>query len=103
MTSPNKGMKLTKPSQLRSFAAYPRCWADDWSAMRIRGLTIPTAMEQAMADGSLRRSSGSWQLNRPADAFGNLLEAELGEFYETAAAIEQATTRLPDDFTADGD
>ncbi len=24
----NKGMKLTKPGQLRSFAAYPRCWAD---------------------------------------------------------------------------
>ena len=25
---PNKGMKLTKPGQLRSFAAYPRCSAD---------------------------------------------------------------------------
>ena len=24
----NKGMKQTKPGQLRSFAAYPRCWAD---------------------------------------------------------------------------
>jgi hypothetical protein len=24
----NKGMKLTKPGQLRSFAAYPRCSAD---------------------------------------------------------------------------
>jgi hypothetical protein len=24
---PNKGMKLTKPGELRSFAAYPRCWA----------------------------------------------------------------------------
>jgi hypothetical protein len=24
----NKGMKLTKPGELRSFAAYPRCWAD---------------------------------------------------------------------------
>ena len=28
---PNKGMKLTKPGQLRSFAAYPGCWADHWS------------------------------------------------------------------------
>jgi hypothetical protein len=26
---PNKGMKLTKPGQLRSFAAYPRCSTDD--------------------------------------------------------------------------
>jgi hypothetical protein len=31
---PNKGMKLTKPGELRSFAAYPRCstdakWAED--------------------------------------------------------------------------
>ena len=26
----NKGMKLTKPGELRSFAAYPRCYAD-WS------------------------------------------------------------------------
>jgi len=25
---PNKGMKLTKPGQLQSFAAYPRCSAD---------------------------------------------------------------------------
>jgi hypothetical protein len=25
---PNKGMKLTKPGRLRSFAAYPRCSAD---------------------------------------------------------------------------
>jgi len=25
---PNKGMKLTKPGQLRSFAAYPRCSTD---------------------------------------------------------------------------
>jgi hypothetical protein len=24
----NKGMKQTKPGQLRSFAAYPRCWTD---------------------------------------------------------------------------
>ncbi len=24
----NKGMKLTKPGELWSFAAYPRCWAD---------------------------------------------------------------------------
>ncbi len=24
----NKGMKLTKPGELRSFAAYPRCSAD---------------------------------------------------------------------------
>jgi len=24
-TPPNKGMKLTKPGQLRSFAAYPQC------------------------------------------------------------------------------
>ena len=28
MALPNKGMKLTKPGQLRSFAAYPRCSAD---------------------------------------------------------------------------
>jgi tRNA-binding protein len=26
---PNKGMKLTKPGQLRSFAAYPRCSTDN--------------------------------------------------------------------------
>ncbi len=25
---PNKGMKLTKPGELRSFAAYPRCSVD---------------------------------------------------------------------------
>ena len=24
----NKGIKLTKAGELRSFAAYPRCWAD---------------------------------------------------------------------------
>jgi len=30
----NKGMKLTKPGELRSFAAYPRCSADS-SGVRV--------------------------------------------------------------------
>jgi hypothetical protein len=31
-TPSNKGMKLTKPGELRSFAAYPRCSTDVWDA-----------------------------------------------------------------------
>jgi hypothetical protein len=34
--APNKGMKLTKPGQLRAFAAYPQCWADLGEAMPTR-------------------------------------------------------------------
>ncbi len=34
---PNKGMKLTKPGQLRSFAAYPRCSTDQRSGVAYFG------------------------------------------------------------------
>src|SRR5512140_3519993 len=33
----NKGLKLTKPGELRSFAAYPRCSADLSGAERVTG------------------------------------------------------------------
>ncbi len=34
---PNKGMKLTKPGELRSFAAYPRCSTDQRSGVAYFG------------------------------------------------------------------
>jgi len=39
----NKGMKQTKPGQLRSFAAYPRCSMDSLTGARngLIGLALP--------------------------------------------------------------
>jgi hypothetical protein len=48
------GMKQTKPGQLRSFAAYPRCWAD-------RGVICDTsgpALLQPHTSNKLRAAVG---------------------------------------------
>jgi hypothetical protein len=46
---PNKGMKLTKPGELRSFAAYPRCSADLGNG-RARGeRTVSLALRAVLA------------------------------------------------------
>jgi hypothetical protein len=62
----NKGMKQTKPGQLRSFAAYPRCWTDlsqeRGTAFRrtsshclTKAETLPPALQHVV------RSRTSWQ------------------------------------------
>ena len=46
---PNKGMKLTKPGQLRSFAAYPRCSADLRRGPRTRVVAVVVVAVAAAA------------------------------------------------------
>ena len=44
-------MKLTKPGQLRSFAAYPRCWADLIPGQHRAGLPRVDAVQDNDTDG----------------------------------------------------
>jgi hypothetical protein len=72
---PNKGMKLTKPGQLRSFAAYPQCWADvgyspgtsvthlSWDMGDISGhREVPRVLEEHVTH------AGAGRLHRPGGA-----------------------------------
>ena len=52
---PNKGMKLTKPGQLRSFAAYPQCWAD---VRKCRAIGLPTCVVETGRGAVLKQRSG---------------------------------------------
>jgi predicted secreted Zn-dependent protease len=48
---PNKGMKLTKPGELRSFAAYPQCWADVVEG-EMKGLVAAAVLLMPLAVGA---------------------------------------------------
>ncbi len=48
------------------------------------------------------RHRGSWQLKRDFDAFGNVLETELGAVYTSIAALSEETALLPQHFQSDG-
>src|SRR5262249_9035577 len=53
---PNKGMKLTKPRQLRSFAAYPQCYADPAAVLTREAMaTELDAVQPREADEVRRR------------------------------------------------
>ena len=66
--------------------------------MKVNGLRLPDSFLQAVASGSLRREVGSWQLLSNRDAFGQKLETELGEVYDTLAKIKRETAELPNGF-----
>jgi hypothetical protein len=51
---PNKGMKLTRPGQLRSLAAYPRCSADLTRARQMARFVATTAVALLVAGGCSR-------------------------------------------------
>jgi hypothetical protein len=69
--------------------------------MTINGLRLPDALIAAMQSGILQRDHGSWQMRSKRDAFGNPLETELGELYDTRERIEKETAELPIGFEAD--
>ena len=45
---------------------------------------------------------GSWQLKRDIDAYGNMLETELGTVYTSVDSITSESKSLPDHFQPDG-
>jgi hypothetical protein len=69
--------------------------------MQIRGLTLPREFVGCIESGILRRARGSWQLRELHDAYGNPLETELGEVYETPERIQRESDLLPQHFQLD--
>jgi len=69
--------------------------------MFVNGLQLPASFVRALDSGRLRREVGSWLLKENRDSFGNRLETELGEVFESVARIRQETTALPDSFARD--
>ncbi len=66
--------------------------------MEINGLKLPSSFVEILRKGALRRQIGSWNLRKEVDAYGNKLESELGEIYETEDALIRETNLLPKDF-----
>ena len=70
--------------------------------MEINGLKLPSSFVEILHKGTLRREIGSWNLRKEIDAYGNKLESELGEIYETEDALIRETNLLPKHFAPDG-
>jgi len=70
--------------------------------MTINGFRLPDSFLQAVVSGSVRREVGSWPLRSDRDAFGQKLETELGQVYDTLADIKRETTELTNSFEPNG-
>jgi hypothetical protein len=70
--------------------------------MEINGLELPSTFVHAIREGSLRRRYGSWPLKREQDAYGNRLETELSNVYESEEQIKKKTAALTEHYKADG-
>lgn len=68
--------------------------------MKIHGLNIPTALDDAIATGALSRERGVWELNVEQDCYGNHFEADLGEVWKDYDRIQVETEQLPVGFKA---
>ncbi len=69
--------------------------------MTVRGHQLPASFLRAVASGALEEV-GSWRLRSDCDAFGQPLETELAEVYDSPEAIEQETADLPAGFEPNG-
>jgi len=63
--------------------------------MIVNNLRLPDAFLRVVGSGALKREVGSWQLRSSCDAFGQYLETEIAEVYDTATKIERETAELP--------
>ena len=70
--------------------------------MKINGLKLPDLFVQDAREGKFQREFGSWQLKENVDAFGNHLEADIGQVYIEADLIIRETKNLPKYFAPDG-
>jgi len=71
--------------------------------MKINNHELPEAFVEAISKGELKRKIGSWNLIENHDAFGNKLETELGEVFNTFERISKETEKLPIGFEESGD
>ena len=69
--------------------------------MEINGLKLPNSFVEVIHNHTLRREIGAWWL-REVDAYGNHLDSDLGEIYETEDSIIQETKLLSKHFASDG-
>ena len=71
--------------------------------MKIKDFNLPLLFVQMISSGQLKREIGSWNLIKDIDAYGNHLETELGEVYDTSELLTKETNELPNVFEANGD
>jgi hypothetical protein len=70
--------------------------------MKINGFDLPLLFLDAISSGRLKREVGSWDLAKNIDAYGNPLETELGEVFDTYEMLQKETDALSEGFEADG-
>ena len=63
--------------------------------MKINDLELPEAFVKGFKRKQFRREAGFWRLREELDAYGNHLETEIGDIYETASEIQNETDSLP--------
>ena len=66
--------------------------------MEINGLKLPSSFVEILQKGTLQRQIGTWWLREEVDAYGNHLESDLSEIYETEDALIRETNLLPKHF-----
>ena len=66
--------------------------------MEINGLKLPSSFVEILRERTLRRQIGTWWLREEVDAYGNKLESDLSEVYETEDALIRETGDLPKHF-----
>ena len=69
--------------------------------MKINGKSLPRRFIQCIESGELDRAVGSWPMAK-VDAYGNPIQSELAEFYETESQIQEATDQVSRNFAEDG-
>ena len=71
--------------------------------MKLPGFDLPKSLVAGVRRGRFRRERGSWALRSDHDSFGNVLETELGEVFETAEQLASESAGLSTYFSSDGD
>lgn len=69
--------------------------------MLIKGLKLPVSFVETIRKGTLQREIGCWTLRKETDAYGNHLETELGQIYDSEESIFRETNLLPKGFESD--
>jgi hypothetical protein len=69
--------------------------------MKVGSLELPRELADALVTGRLRRARGVWNLKRDVDAYGNHLEADLGDVFDLSTIAAKSATQAKD-FQADG-
>ena len=69
--------------------------------MKLNNLELPKPYLSGIETGIFKRDIGSWILQKHEDAYGNMLETEIGEVFDTIEKIKSETAILPIGFKRD--